>query len=437
MRNCILIVLPFFLFSSFISLAQVKELKHAVYFDKDKHVLRQDQKVLLDTLLQRLKGKDVSKITLSGHTDSDASDEYNVELSKNRLNRVRKYLESKGTASTIMEGSFLGESQPAVPNLDETGMSRNRRVEIIVSYKAPSSKPAQELAIDSVKPPCPEGDTTFYLPEGTRYTLTLCDFLKNPDGFKVKEYIKPESILRSGFTTQTTGGEQLATGGMFDITICEGCLSEPMIVRVPVEEEPEGREAWCDTGGTKYRIMSLWSGDNHGRWESDTTVKKVTINDTVYYEFTVKRTAITNLDYKLAENYKKAKKVKFKAKKGIELTVVRLLFQMPNITQYEGIPHKKRKNIMFVYFHRCPRPKCEIRGAKVYAEGINENRDSLAMPVKELNYLKYRKAWGKCRLGKKRYSIFDIRRPSSVYRKYIIKPLDMQPKNRNKIVRAQ
>jgi outer membrane protein OmpA-like peptidoglycan-associated protein len=64
-----------------------------------------------------------------GHTDSRASDEYNMRLSLNRANAVAKVAQSAGVRIADVRG--YGERQPAASNGTAAGMAHNRRVEII------------------------------------------------------------------------------------------------------------------------------------------------------------------------------------------------------------------------------------------------------------------------------------------------------------------
>ncbi|MDQ2066063.1 OmpA family protein [Xinfangfangia sp. CPCC 101601] len=64
-----------------------------------------------------------------GHTDSRASDEYNMALSKRRAHSVAEVARSVG-ASVERELGF-GERQPIASNQTVAGMAKNRRVEII------------------------------------------------------------------------------------------------------------------------------------------------------------------------------------------------------------------------------------------------------------------------------------------------------------------
>jgi outer membrane protein OmpA-like peptidoglycan-associated protein len=64
-----------------------------------------------------------------GHTDSRASDEYNIDLSDRRAHAVAQVAESVG-ASVEREIGF-GERQPIASNSSAAGMAQNRRVEIV------------------------------------------------------------------------------------------------------------------------------------------------------------------------------------------------------------------------------------------------------------------------------------------------------------------
>ena len=66
---------------------------------------------------------------ITGHTDSRASDGYNMRLSLNRANAVAKVAQSTGARIADVRG--YGERQPVASNASAAGMAKNRRVEII------------------------------------------------------------------------------------------------------------------------------------------------------------------------------------------------------------------------------------------------------------------------------------------------------------------
>ena len=66
---------------------------------------------------------------ISGHTDSRASDAYNMKLSLNRANAVASIAQQSGARIADVRG--YGERMPAASNGTAGGMAKNRRVEII------------------------------------------------------------------------------------------------------------------------------------------------------------------------------------------------------------------------------------------------------------------------------------------------------------------
>jgi outer membrane protein OmpA-like peptidoglycan-associated protein len=66
---------------------------------------------------------------ITGHTDSRASDAYNMRLSFNRANAVAAVAQSSGARIADVRG--YGERMPAASNGSAGGMAKNRRVEII------------------------------------------------------------------------------------------------------------------------------------------------------------------------------------------------------------------------------------------------------------------------------------------------------------------
>lgn len=67
--------------------------------------------------------------TIVGHTDSRASDEYNMGLSLRRANSVASVAKSTGARISDVRG--YGERMPKASNNTAEGMAENRRVEIL------------------------------------------------------------------------------------------------------------------------------------------------------------------------------------------------------------------------------------------------------------------------------------------------------------------
>jgi outer membrane protein OmpA-like peptidoglycan-associated protein len=64
-----------------------------------------------------------------GHTDSRASDEYNIGLSQRRVASVADVARSQG--AVVQREIGFGERNPIASNDTEAGMQQNRRVEVI------------------------------------------------------------------------------------------------------------------------------------------------------------------------------------------------------------------------------------------------------------------------------------------------------------------
>lgn len=79
--------------------------------------------------LAQLAKKTGVKIEIRGHTDSQGSEEYNMELSRKRAEAVYKYLISKGVEKSRLSYKYYGESKPIDTNDTEKGRRNNRRVE--------------------------------------------------------------------------------------------------------------------------------------------------------------------------------------------------------------------------------------------------------------------------------------------------------------------
>ena len=80
-------------------------------------------------LAQFFQSAGATSYVIAGHTDSRASDDYNMRLSLNRANAVAAVAQSVGARIADVRG--YGERQPRASNGTARGMAKNRRVEII------------------------------------------------------------------------------------------------------------------------------------------------------------------------------------------------------------------------------------------------------------------------------------------------------------------
>ncbi len=80
-------------------------------------------------LAQFFRSAGATSYIIAGHTDSRASDEYNMRLSIRRANSVAAVAQSVGARISDVRG--YGERMPRASNHTAAGMQQNRRVEII------------------------------------------------------------------------------------------------------------------------------------------------------------------------------------------------------------------------------------------------------------------------------------------------------------------
>ena len=72
---------------------------------------------------------DAKAFIITGHTDSRASDAYNMKLSEKRANAVAKIARDRGVK--VLDARGYGERLPKASNATAAGMRKNRRVEIV------------------------------------------------------------------------------------------------------------------------------------------------------------------------------------------------------------------------------------------------------------------------------------------------------------------
>lgn len=101
-----------------------------IQFEFDKYNLLPVSFTELDKLVSILTKRADWKAELNGHTDDVGSEEYNLELSRNRAQSVGEYLKSKGIAGSRLIIHGYGKQKPLIPSKDDAARTLNRRVEV-------------------------------------------------------------------------------------------------------------------------------------------------------------------------------------------------------------------------------------------------------------------------------------------------------------------
>lgn len=139
------------------------EIQSSTWFDTDSHQLREEGKESLKKVIDRLDSyAEVHGLVIRGHTDSIASDAYNIGLGKRRAQAVHDWIRPD-LGDYPVEIEPVGERQPVADNDTAEGRQANRRVEIkIVAtpmqqirsrlvgcyYSSEANIPENERAID-------------------------------------------------------------------------------------------------------------------------------------------------------------------------------------------------------------------------------------------------------------------------------------------------
>lgn len=111
---------------------EVTVLRH-VFFETGKATLKRESFDELDKFVFMMKQNTMLRVEIAGHTDNQGSQDFNMQLSKNRAGAVKSYLTSKGVEARRVSAIGYGETRPLVSNDDEEGgRAINRRVEFKV-----------------------------------------------------------------------------------------------------------------------------------------------------------------------------------------------------------------------------------------------------------------------------------------------------------------
>jgi len=200
-------------------------LSHQVLFNIDKDNIKASEESKLLNFLDKIKDRKINAVYLSGHTDSDGSNEYNEDLSRRRVNNVKLLLESK--ISAVVNFSAHGEEKPLNDNSTLKDKELNRRVEILLILEKVKpiatfdlfrelSVPEQEFCIDQRR------DTTLVLEQGTTVEIYANTFISNDPCVKLtaKEVYTIADMIGEQLST-ISNGRQLETGGMIYLEVSD------------------------------------------------------------------------------------------------------------------------------------------------------------------------------------------------------------------------
>lgn len=103
-----------------------------VLFEFDRSDLKPGAVKSIEPLTTYLRANPETHVVIEGHTDNVGSDEYNLRLSQERAESVKRSLVSAGVDSSRIVARGFGEQYPLVPNDSDAGRLQNRRVNIVI-----------------------------------------------------------------------------------------------------------------------------------------------------------------------------------------------------------------------------------------------------------------------------------------------------------------
>ena len=103
-----------------------------IYLDVNKSVVKPAMRARLTEIARALATVPNQRVLVEGHTDSDGSNEYNLQLSRLRAQSVRSALVEGGVSPDRIEAQGYGETRPVAPNGTAAGKAQNRRVELVL-----------------------------------------------------------------------------------------------------------------------------------------------------------------------------------------------------------------------------------------------------------------------------------------------------------------
>src|SRR6185312_12845262 len=104
---------------------------YLVFFDFNKSDLTQQATQIVDQAASNAGPAKVTRLTVTGHTDTVGSDAYNMRLSRRRAESVAARLEKDGIPASEIEIAAKGKRDLLVPTADGVREPQNRRVQIV------------------------------------------------------------------------------------------------------------------------------------------------------------------------------------------------------------------------------------------------------------------------------------------------------------------
>lgn len=117
-------------FSAALSALPPRPKSFLIYFELASDELSAESQRQIELLFGELSARPVPEISVTGHTDTIGSTQFNDQLSLQRARTIRDELVRRGIARDLITVSGRGKRELLVPTEDQVAEPRNRRVEI-------------------------------------------------------------------------------------------------------------------------------------------------------------------------------------------------------------------------------------------------------------------------------------------------------------------
>ncbi len=104
-----------------------------INFDTNSSVIKNSYSNRIGEFANMMKANPKLKATIEAHTDSTASDAYNMKLSNKRAQATVDYLKKLDVEASRLKAVGYGESKPIASNATKEGRAKNRRVTAVMS----------------------------------------------------------------------------------------------------------------------------------------------------------------------------------------------------------------------------------------------------------------------------------------------------------------
>ena len=107
---------------------------YGINFDTGKATIRADSEPALSEVAKMLQANAAWAMLVAGHTDNVGASAMNLTLSRQRAESVIAWLAGHGVDKTRLVSAGFGDTRPVMPNTDDAGRQKNRRVDLVKVY---------------------------------------------------------------------------------------------------------------------------------------------------------------------------------------------------------------------------------------------------------------------------------------------------------------